>query len=154
MIHEVGMSPNTAGQNIKRCRQMMGSALDDGLIESNPFKAIKIDLSSDGTKNRFIDTDTAAAILEACPDQEWRMIFTLARFGGMRCPSEVLALRWSDIVWDRGRFKVRSSKTARYGKGERIVPLFPEVLKELETLFSIAQPGVKCSVDAHVIQRY
>ncbi len=154
MIHEIGLSPNTAGQNVKRCRQMMKSALDDGLIESNPFKEVKIDLSSDGTKNRFIDTDTADAILEACPDQEWRTIFTLARFGGMRCPSEVLALRWSDIVWGRSRFKVRSSKTARYGKGERIVPLFPEVLRELEALFAIAEPGVKCSVDAYVIQRY
>lgn len=154
MLFDTRLSANTAGQNIKRCRQMMRSALDDGLIESNPFLGVKIDLSSDETKNRFIDGKTAIAILESCPDQEWRCIFALARFGGLRCPSEVLALRWTDIVWDRGRFKVRSSKTARYGKGERVVPLFPELLAELQSLYDLVLPGVNVPLDSYVIQTY
>ena len=154
MVNDISLSTNTAGQNVKRCRQMMRSALDDGLIESNPFLGVKIDLSSDETKNRFIDGKKAMAILESCPDQEWRTIFALARFGGMRCPSEVLALRWSDIVWDRGRFIVRSSKTARYGKGERVVPLFPELLTELQSLYDLVQPGVAIPLDSYVIKTY
>ncbi len=154
MVFDNKLSPNTAGQNVKRCRQMMRSALDDGLIESNPFVGVKIDLSSDQTKNRFIDGESALAILASCPDQEWRTIFALARFGGLRCPSELLALRWSDIVWDRGRFKVRSSKTARYGKGERVVPLFPELLAELQSLYDLVEPGVSVPLDAYVIQTY
>ena len=40
----------------------------------------------------------ALAILEACPDQEWRTLFALVRYGGLRCPSEVLKLKWSDIA--------------------------------------------------------
>ena len=154
MVFDIKLSANTAGQNVKRCRQMMRSALDDGLIETNPFVGVKIDLSSDQTKNRFIDAESALAILESCPDQEWRCIFALARFGGLRCPSELLALRWSDIVWDRGRFKVRSSKTARYGKGERVVPLFPELLAELQSLYDLVEPGVSVPLDAFVIQTY
>jgi len=106
MVNDKKLSQNTAGQNVKRCRQMMRSAQDDKLIEVNPFDGIKIDLSSDSTKNRFIDGEQAKAILEACPDQEWRVIFALARYAGLRCPSEVLEVRWSDIVWDRKRFKV------------------------------------------------
>ncbi|WP_146593633.1 tyrosine-type recombinase/integrase [Novipirellula galeiformis] len=149
-----GLSPNTAGQHIKRCRQMTKQAIDDRLIESNPFKGIKIDLRSDTSKNRFIDEISAVAILEACPDQEWRTLYALARYGGLRCPSEVLRLRWSDIQWDRGRFKVTAPKTERYGKGQRIVPLWPELLAELEDLATIAQPGINCAVDAYVIQRY
>lgn len=57
MVHDKKMSPNTAGQNIKRCRQMMRAAIDDGLIETNPFTGVKIDLKSDKTKNRFIGAD-------------------------------------------------------------------------------------------------
>lgn len=148
------LSANTAGQNIKRCRQIMRQAIDDGLVDENPFVGVKIDLRSDKTKMRYVDVDQAAAILDACPDQEWRVIVALARFGGMRCPSEVLGLRWCDVTWDRGRMLVTAPKTERYGKGERVTPLFPPLLAELQDLYDIAAPGVKCAGDAFVIQRY
>lgn len=155
MIHDLGMSPNTAGQNVKRCRQMMRAAVDDRVAESNPFVGVKIDLASDKTKNTFIDGATARALLDACPCQEWRVLFALCRWGGLRNPSETLRLRWSDIAWDRGRFKVKSPKTARHaGKDERIVPLFPELRTELDALFSMVQPGVECPADSYVIQTY
>ncbi len=82
------------------------------------------------------------------------MLFALCRFGGLRCPSEVLGLRWSDIQWERGRVKVRSPKTAKQGKAERVVPLFPELLAELNALYDIAQPGLMCSADSYVVKRY
>ncbi len=148
------LSPNTAGQHVKRCRQMMRQAMNDRLIERNPLEGIKVDLRSDTSKNRFIDAAMAAALLEACPDQQWRTLYALGRWGGLRCPSEVLRLRWSDIQWDRGRFKVTAPKTERYGKGERIVPLWPELAAELNTLFAIAGPGLNCSADSYVITRY
>jgi integrase len=137
------LSPNTAGQNVKRCRQMMRQAVDDKLIEANPFTGVKIDLRSDTSKNRFIDATTATAILDACPDQEWRTIYALCRWAGLRCPSEVLRLRWSDIQWDRSRFKVTAPKTERYGKGERIVPLWPEVERELSDLSELVKRAGK-----------
>ncbi len=149
-----GLSANTAGQHIKRCRQMMRAAIDDRLVEINPFVGIKIDLRSDGTKNRFIDAAAAVAILDSCPDQESRTLFALCRFGGLRCPSEVLGVRWSDIQWDRGRFKVRSPKTEKAGKGERIVPLFPELRTELDSLYYLVQPGIESPGDGFVINRY
>ena len=154
MIDDLEMSPNTAGQNVKRCRQMLKAAIDDGLLENNPLKGIKIDLSSDKTKNRYIDAEAAKAILNACPDQEWRVVFALARYGGLRCPSEVLRLRWSDINWERGRFKVHSTKTKRAGKGERVVPLFPELRTELADLSEIVQPGIEVPASDYVIKRY
>jgi len=152
--NEPGLSPNTAGQHIKRCRQMIRAAIDDQLIDQNPFNGIKIDLRSDASKNRFVDGPTASAILEACPGQEWRALFALCRFGGLRCPSEVLGLRWSDIQWDKGRFKVRSPKTEKQGKPERVVPLFPELLAELNDLFDMVRPGIDCPADAFVVTRY
>ena len=154
MIDDLRMSPNTAGQNIKRCRQILKAAIDDGLLERNPLTGIKIDLSSDKTKNRFLDAEASRAILEACPDQEWRVIFSLARYGGLRCPSEALRLRWEDIHWERNRFKVHSTKTQRSGKGERIVPLFPELREELSDLSSLVQSGVETPLSEYIITRY
>jgi hypothetical protein len=62
----------------------------------------------------------------AAPDVQWRAIIALARYGGLRTPSETLLLRWSDINWERGRMLVRSIKTEHQeGKASRITPLFP-----------------------------
>lgn len=154
MIHTKGLSANTAGQNIKRCRQIMKSALDDSLIDNNPFTTIKVDTRSDQSKNRFIDLQATMAVLEACPDQEWRAIVALARFGGVRVPSEILPLRWSDINWERNRVLIHSPKTARHRKGQRIIPLWPELETELDALFSIMAPGTDCAADSYVIQSY
>ncbi|MEM6469288.1 MAG: phage integrase SAM-like domain-containing protein [Planctomycetota bacterium] len=77
------LAKNTSVQNIKRFRQMMRQALDDGLVNVNPFAGIKIDLSSDRTKNRYLSTSDTTAILEACPDQEWQVIVALCRIAGL-----------------------------------------------------------------------
>ena len=49
---------------------------------------------------------------------------------------------------------MRSSKTARYGKGERVVPLFPELLAELQALYDLVLPGISVPLDSYVIQTY
>ena len=47
--------------------------------------------------------EMAETVLRACPDIEWQMIFALCRYGGLRCPSEVLRLKWADVDWARPR---------------------------------------------------
>ena len=64
----------------------------------------------------------------ACPNTDWRTIVALCRYGGLRCPSEVLTLKWADVDWEHGRFRVHSPKTEHHpGKEVREVPLFPEL---------------------------
>ncbi len=64
----------------------------------------------------------AAQVLVACPDDDWKVIFALARFAGMRTPSEVLSLKWEDIDWMKGRIRIDWPKT-----GLRYCPLFGEL---------------------------
>lgn len=59
----------------------------------------------------------------------------LARYGGLRFPSEIALLRWSDIHWDAERITVTSPKTQRYGKATRVVPLFPELRSFLDEAY-------------------
>jgi integrase len=87
-------------------------------------------------REHFITRDVAQRVIDACPDAEWRLIFALSRFGGLRCPSEHLSLKWSDIDWAAGRFSVRSPKLEHHeDKGERLVPIFPELRSYLEEAF-------------------
>ena len=90
-------------------------------------------------------------LLDACPCQDWKTIISLARIGGLRCPSEVLALKWEDVNWERSCFYVRSSKTEHIaGKESRIVPIFPELKTELDALFFDSESEGR----KYVINRY
>jgi hypothetical protein len=94
--------------------------------------------------------DVAQKILEKCPDTEWKLIFALSRFGGLRCPSETLSLRWNDIDFEKGRMRVHSPKTEHHeGKESRLVPLFPELATLLTQALQEAAEGTE-----YVIARY
>ncbi len=68
----------------------------------------------------------------------------LARFGGLRVPSEVRRLRWGEIDWQHGRFTVASPKTEHHdGHDARIVPLFAELRPYLLDAFEEAEPGAE-----------
>ena len=87
-------------------------------------------------RDHFVTRDDAAKVLEACRDAQWRLIYALSRYGGLRCPSEHLALRWNEIDWAGGRMTVRSPKTEHNEGGEsRIVPIFPELRPYLDEAF-------------------
>ena len=89
-------------------------------------------------------------MLDACPDAQWRLLFALSRFGGLRCPSEHLGLRWQDVDWERvqGR-RYAAPRRSGKGKASRVVPLFPELRPYLEEVWEQAEPG-----STYVITRY
>ena len=52
-----------------------------------------------------IKPNTSAHLKRAreSPDNQWRRLFALCRFGGLRCPSEPLVLRWDDVDWEHDK---------------------------------------------------
>src|SRR5262249_7278013 len=134
-----------------RAKQFFRYAVRKKLLAENPFGDMK-SLAVKANKDRefFVTREAASQVLAACPDNEWRLLFALCRFGGLRCPSEPLALRWGDIDWERDRFRVSSPKTEHHeGKESRWVPIFPELRPYLEAAFEAAAEGVE-----FVITRY
>ena len=90
----------------------------------------------------FVSRADTAAVLAALPDAKWKLVFALARYGGLRCPSEIAGLKWSDISWERERFTVRAVKTEHHGDGGiRVVPMFPELAPLFREAFEAAEPG-------------
>jgi len=92
----------------------------------------------------IIDRKLYHRIMEAMPDNQWRAIVALARIGALRCPSEVLSLRWRDIDWSGGWMNVRSPKNEHHpGKEARQVPLFAELRKILTEAFELTPDGAE-----------
>ena len=128
----------TVAGHVKVAKTVFGWAVDHDWLAKNPFKKIPAGSFVNRSKDRIITMEEYAKLLEACPNQEWRTIIALARIGGLRCPSELQQLRWSDVHWAANRFLVRSPKTERHVEHrERLVPLFPELRKELERHFAL-----------------
>lgn len=137
----------------KRCgfaKQFFAAASKKRLVTENAF--IDLPSSARGNPSRFyfVTREEAAKVLDACPDAEWRLIFGLARYGGLRCPSETLKLRWEDVNWAENRFTVHSPKTEHHPGGEsRVVPIFPELRPLFEAAWEASKPGAE-----YVITRY
>ncbi|MCC5831136.1 MAG: site-specific integrase [Phycisphaeraceae bacterium] len=150
MIKE-GRANNTLRRYIGTARQYFEAAIRRGLYEGfNPFKSVTAAMRRVASRDYFVSREEIQAVLEACPDAEWRVIFALTRFGGVRCPSEIMPLKWSDIYWDRNRVRITSPKTEHHeGGGERMIPLWPELREALLELFEQVEEGVE-----HVITRY
>ena len=136
-----GLGPNTVNRRMGRANQFLRAAHRAELLDRNPFAGQKTTVRANPARQHFVTAADAARVLDACPDDRWRLIFSLARWGGLRVPSELTPLTWGDVDWDAGKLRVTSPKTAHHeGKGERTIPLFPELRRRLEPLRDPAAP--------------
>jgi integrase len=149
------LAPSTVRRRCTAARQFFKEAVNDRLIQVNPFGAMKgIGVKGNRTRDFEVTREIAQAVTDACPDAEWRLLFALSRFGGLRCPSEHLALRWGDIDFARGRMTVHSPKTAHHeGKELRVIPIFAELREYLEDARELAGE-IADDPTAPVIGRY
>jgi integrase len=120
------------------------------LITSNPFEGVKAGSQTNRDRLFYLKPEDARKLIDAAPSSDWRCIIALARFGGLRCPSEVLGVRWGDVDWANNRLRVRSPKTERHlGKAERVIPLFPELREVLIDAFDLAPEGTEFVVNQY-----
>ena len=78
-----------------------------------------ITVQANKAREFFVTHEMPTKVLEACPDAEWRLLFALSRFAGLRCPSEHLALRWADINWEARPDDRPVAKDRRPSKGKK-----------------------------------
>jgi integrase len=135
LVSEGKQATNTVKRLCSRAKQFFRAALRQRVIRENPFRDMKKLIVGASPRNRIrqIGADTATQVLDACPDAHWRVIFALARYGGLRMPSEACALKWSHIDWERACILLPCPKTEHIeGHETRLLPLFPELRRELE----------------------
>jgi len=111
------------------------------VIGENPFEGVKADPGDCKRRQRYIDVETTLRLLESAPSTDWRTIIALARFGGLRCPSEVLSLKWEHIDWERGLMRIPQPKVEHHGKAFRVCPIFGPLRPWLEAAWEAAPEG-------------
>jgi integrase len=136
------LKPTTVHKRLQVARSFFHAMLRRKLIDENPFEGVKVAPSGTRDRQRFVTRAETEKLLDACPDHDWRTIVALSRYGGLRCPSEVLSLRWEDVDWANDLIVVQSPKTEHHeGKATRTMPLFAELRRPLLEAAELAPRG-------------
>ena len=129
-----GIAPATRSGIVKNIKAVFSWGVKMELIATNPFQCVTAGSQTNRKRQYYITPNETALILEACEytenGDEWAALCVLARYQGLRVPSEPRALRWSDVDFEKKLIHVTAQKT----KNERTMPLFKETPPILERL--------------------
>ncbi len=139
------ISINTVRRRTGLCRQVFSQALEDGLIDRNPFLGLSTSVRSNKERKHYIDLETFGKILSKAPNAHWKALLVLSRLGAVRVPSEIAKLKWEHVNWESKRiFIVDSSKTEHHKRrAVRAIPLLPQIETELLKLHLEAEDGAE-----------
>ncbi len=144
LVTDQQLAPGTISRRVKGARTVWRLAIRWKMASENPFDGIKAGPQSNETRKRFIDHETINRVIDEAPDAKWRLIIALARYAGLRIPSELADFRWRDVNWAEGFMMITSPKTAHHeGKAVRTVPIFKELRPHLMAAFDAAPPGAE-----------
>jgi integrase len=127
-------------------------AVDEELIEKNPFKKGRDQRRVRGKPRRPMTDDEFQALLNACggrqtqsepsPADRFREFLVFLRLTGAR-PSEASRLTWEQVDCDKSVIIIEDHKTARTQEKPRprVIPLVPDVAQVLRAIKSRNEPG-------------
>ncbi len=137
-----GRKENTVRKLVRNAKTVFRYAVKQKLVPSNPFAELKGTTIRTRDRHVFVERETIAQVLDEVKDTSDRLMIALGRYAGLRIPSELVGLKWSEVNWERGTLVVHAPKTARCGKGTRVVPIFPELRVFFDAAWDAAPKGV------------
>ena len=133
------LSATTVHKRLQFARQFFTFAVRHGLIDRNPFEGVGYKAGSPSERQHYVTPEDTERLIAAAPNWIWRTIIALARYGGLRTPSETLSLRLEDLDWEHGAINVSSPKTEGCGHGRRLVPMFARLRPHLDEAWDAAE---------------
>ena len=131
----------THSKRLKTARQFFEYAVTIGLTPANPFEGVTTVSVLPDERRHYVTIEDARKLIAAA-DPTWAIMIALARFGGLRCPSEVLSLKWEHVNFETMRMTVPSPKTEHLpGRAYRPCPIFEALAPHLADAFERAAPG-------------
>ena len=114
------LAATTITKRVQFARQFFAYAVRCEWIERNPFADVSHKDDDPRARQRYITVEETKLLIDAAPNWVWRTIIALARFGGLRNPSETLSLRLADLDWEHGMGLWPSYRPRRKGTDKGI----------------------------------
>ncbi len=143
-LREQGASENTSRLRARHAKQFAAKGVEYGILDRNPFAGLSGAIRPNPERQVFVSREVIESVLPECPDNECRLLVLLARFLGLRVPSEIRSLRWIDVNWSNWTMRITAPKTKKHkGGGVRVCPVFPEVQRALLEASEAAPEGAE-----------
>ena len=137
-----GLAGATIHRRLKMARMLFGCGPQTQARLGEPVRRREPQECQPGGAEPLRHTGRHAQAHRPGPTPAWRTIIALARFAGLRCPSEVLSLKWEWVDFAADRMTVYSPKTEHLeGKKTRLVPIFAVLRSFFEDAYELAEPG-------------
>lgn len=138
------LASSTVARRISLARQFFQAAVRKRWLAENPFAEVSFRGVPDPAREVYVPRETIVTLMDYVPDWEWRLVLALSRFAGLRCPSEMMPLRWEWVNWERSRLTIYSQKNKRFpDKIYRVIPIFPDLRPYLEEAWEQAEEGAE-----------
>lgn len=149
-MRDAELADATVAKRVKTARQFFKQAIRWKMVTENPLVDVKAGATTNRSRMVFVSKEMTQKVLDACPDAEWRLIVTMSRYGGVRIPSEIMPLTWSDVDFEKGLVHITSCKTEGYeGRDRRTLPMFPELRAALMDVYEEAEEGTELVFTKH-----
>ena len=111
-VHLVKQGYATAyvAKSIMIARMFFGVAHRRKLIDDNPFRYVETGSQVNKAREHYVTQEETDHLINACSNAKDRLKIALGRYAGLRIPSELVGLRWSEVNWETGRFIVHSPR--------------------------------------------
>jgi len=136
-----GLRSSSVRRRLAPLRALLATAVEDGLIRSNPAAGVRVppspaDQIERDPRKALSEDELRRLLLELPP--EWQLFIEFLLHTGLRF-SEAIAVRWGDLDFPQRRLHVRrrlyhgvDAPKSRYGR--RAIPLSPRMLASLTNL--------------------
>lgn len=138
----IPLAPVTIQRQLQHSKQFFTYAVRQEWLDKNPFGGVTYASGDNRKRQYYVTPEDTQRLIEAAPNHIWRTIIALCRYGGLRCPSEVLSLPLANMDWERGAMRVIAPKTEHHsGQGVRLVPMFARLRPYLDEAWEMAKEG-------------
>ena len=95
------LAENTIRKRCQFARRFFRVALKRKQISENPFMELAATTIPVPERQYFVEREVVDDLLDQCHGPEYRLLLVFARYLGVRVPSEIVPLKWSDVDWGR-----------------------------------------------------
>ena len=149
------LAPTTASRRCQNVQSIFHRAERQQWIDSVAYHAMFDRMPRQTRMNpdrqHWVDAETVQHVIDkGAMNNEQRLIFALGRWGGIRMPSELIQIRWSDVDRETEKIRVTAPKQrSNPHRIERWIPLWPEIRRYLDIAFDEAPPREEFIIVSH-----
>ena len=125
------VTPNTAGNHLKRLSQAFSEAVKFRYLKENPCSPISAPTESHKPEKEVFTQGQVEALLRIA-EKEWKGVILLGFYCGLRL-GDAVSLRWKDVDLSTNWISLTPEKTRRLEKMVRI-PIHPDLHEYLMSL--------------------